>query len=183
MQSRHNRALDAVKWLANLGESHEEWVEFLKKHPHYLNWQESLLGFRDQVRKLWRGGEMANEIARRLLLEEEVHHGPEGEKPLAFSPARVNVDWDRGELVLDYKALNVFHASIYELLRVSRFAKVCARRGCPAPYFIAEKITQQYCSDDCKYEARKAVQNAYWERRGSRVRRERKQRSKAKKRR
>jgi len=105
------------------------------------------------------------------------------ESDAVSSPDAVDVDWDNRKLVLKATALDPLQMSVLELLRISRFAKVCARPGCPAPYFIADKIIQQYCSDECKYEARKAIQNAYWERRGSRVRRERKQRSKATKRR
>jgi hypothetical protein len=194
MKSKRNRALlDVLKWFANLGEAPKEWAEFLAKHPGYLKEeyfvgpddvrQEYFLSLRNQVRKLWRGGEVASEIAHAFLLAKKPHFHGEGEEAKILSPDSIKVDWDRGELVLAYTALDDFQASIYELLRVSRFAKVCAGPGCPAPYFIADKIIQQYCSDECKYEARKEIQKAYWERRGSRVRRERKQRSKAKKRR
>jgi hypothetical protein len=194
MTSRQSRALNALKWLANLGESLEEFAEFREKHPDYLNEPDlspvsdgealdSVLFLRNEIRKLWRGGAVANTIARSILLSEKAYYGPDGEEAIVSSPDAVDVDWDNGKLVLKATTLDPLQMSVLELLRISRFAKVCARPGCPAPYFIADKIIQQYCSDECKYEARKAIQNAYWERRGSRVRRERTQRSKATKRR
>ena len=193
MASRHSRALNALKWLANLGESLEELAELRAEHPDYLNEPdlspvsdrealESALFLRKTIRQLWRGGEVANGIARRILLAEEAYYGPDNEEAIVCSPDAVDVDWDNGKLVLKATALNPLQKSVLELLRISRFAKVCGRRDCPAPYFIAKKIIQQYCSDECKYAVRKEIQRDYWNRRGSKRRKERKHRTKQRKR-
>jgi len=194
MKSTHNRALETLSELANLREDDAAISRFLKSRREYLNEEfldqvpddvvrDDVLGLRNKIRKLWRGGEVANEIAREFLLAKEViHYGAEDEKHVEFSPDAINVDWDRGKLVLTYKALDSFQASIYELLQVSRFAKICARAECPAPYFIAKKIVQQYCSDECKYAVREEIQKNYWNRRGSKRRKERKGQSKRRKR-
>ena len=188
-----NRALETLKWLANLGETSREIAEFNWKNVAFLGNENAIgqltddvlnkqtLSLRNEIRKLWRGGETSNDIAWKFLLAEQTEYGTEDEILAVFSPATVKVDWDRGKLVLEYEGLSQIQKSIYELLQVSRLAKVCANPKCAAPYFIAKKIIQQYCSDDCKYEARKQHQNAYWERRGSRVRKERMRKSRRKK--
>jgi hypothetical protein len=195
MTSRHNRALDQLIELANLKDDPVAVGKFLKAHPFFVEnlervaaWNQpvdtEVLLVRDQVQELWRGGDRANQIAQYYLITEAISAVTDQlDSPAAKGALTpVLVDWKRGELRLAFSPGNDFRTAIYGLLKVSRFAKECANPECPAPYFIAKKIIQQYCGDDCKHAARKKLQNAYWARSGSKVRKERMRKSKGRKR-
>ncbi len=184
-------ALAALVDLANLNDSDAAISKFLKMHQDFLDERgfdqmrdedvrEYVLGLRNSIRKLWRGGEVANGISRGFLLAEEVHYGPRDEERLVCSPDAVDVDWDRGKLVLKYKALDQFQSSIYELLKVSRFAKVCARPGCAAPYFIAKDLRQRHCSTDCADAMQDEWRREWWRTKGKEWRDQRKAQGKPK---
>jgi hypothetical protein len=195
MTSTHDRALDPLVQLANLTNDSAAVHRFLEINPFFLEnleresaWNLSIdteiFRVRDEVQELWRGGERADQIAQKYLITELISEVQERlastNQKETFEPVRV--DWKRGELRLAFSPGNDFRTAIYGLLKVSRFAKECANPECPAPYFIAKKIIQQYCGDDCKHAARKKLQNAYWARSGSKVRKERMRKSKGRKR-
>jgi hypothetical protein len=184
MRQEHNQALKPLSDLANLRDDVGAISRFLKAHPDYLGETGfdqlsddvvcgCVLGLRDKVRELWRGGPRANGIAREFLLEKEIVYGNGDEVRAEISPAAVDVDWARSRLVLKYEALNLFQGSIYNLMQVSRFAKVCGRPDCPTPYFIASKVLQQYCGRECVKWARLESANDYYKRLGAMKRRKR----------
>jgi hypothetical protein len=185
-------ALATLVELANLSDSDAAISRFHKAHFGYLNEdlfsnaadevvREHVIGLRGSIRKLWRGGEVANQIAREFLLAKEVFHcGVEDEEPVEGSPDAVKVDWDGGKLILQYGALNDFQASIYELLRVSRFARVCARPGCLAPYFIAKDLRTRHCSTDCADAMQDEWRKEWWRTKGKEWLKQRKAKGRAK---
>jgi len=185
-------ALATLVELANLSDSDAAISRFHKAHLGYLNEdlfgnapdevvREHVFGLRGSIRKLWRGGEVANQIAREFLLAKEVFDwGGDDKEPLEVSPDAVKVDWDGGKLILEYEALNDFQESIYELLRVSRFAKVCARPGCLTPYFIAKDLRTRHCSTDCADAMQDEWRKVWWRTKGKEWLKQRKAKDKAK---
>ena len=141
--------------------------------PNYSEYEERelTLFLRQQVRELWRGGENGDENARSLLFTPAL---PWFEGEERMSP--VGVDWKRGELA--YRPLDGFQASLYALLKCSHLAKVCARPGCAAPYFVARRGTQQYCSTDCADVMQDEWRRRWWKEKGNEWRRKRKRRNK-----
>jgi len=73
-------------------------------------------------------------------------------------------NWRRGRF--EYKPFTDFQQGLYLLVSNSRLAKVCANPDCPAPYFIAKKATQQYCSDGCAQQFQREWKRNWWAERG-----------------
>lgn len=126
------------------------------KQPDLFAW------LRDNARLAWKG----NEAAIAILLE------------LGFEAGKSNMvlpDWRRSGF--RYEPKTVFQAAVYELLKHSREARVCANADCPAPYFIAQDHRRKFCSPDCAAPFQKEWKRRWWERKGKLWRNARKSRS------
>ena len=155
--------------LANLGDSPEAVQRFRAKHPKFVPKAEKILAMRDLLRELWHGGERADRIARELLFAEYHLPGAQGEPPIGvWKP--VGVDWRRGTIT--YSPEHEYQGPLYALLKCSRLAKVCARSGCTAPYFVAGRITQQYCSTECAEAMQEQWRRDWWRAHGNEWRRQ-----------
>jgi hypothetical protein len=58
--------------------------------------------------------------------------------------------------------------------------KVCSCPGCPAPYFLARRRSQKFCSDACSLPSQREFKRSWWAKHGKTWRR-RKRRSRAQK--
>jgi hypothetical protein len=119
------------------------------------------LRMRDIVRRIWSGDPFANDYLKALL------YG-----------TRVEFDWKRGEIT--YEPQNEFERALYALFRNSSLAKICANAECTAPYFIARRTTQRYCSLDCAEVFQQKWKLDWWKRVGSKKRSEQRAKKKGK---
>jgi hypothetical protein len=85
-------------------------------------------------------------------------------------PLPVIFDWQRSQIT--YKPRTEFERALYALFRQSALAKVCANADCPAPYFIAGKTAQRYCSDACAQVFQRACKLRWWKEHGAEWRQE-----------
>jgi hypothetical protein len=69
-----------------------------------------------------------------------------------------------------YVAPNLYaylYADLMTNSSVERF-RVCQREDCPRPYFLAGHLRQQFCSDQCAEEGKRALKREWWQKhRGS----------------
>src|SRR5258707_505573 len=124
-----------------------------------LIWQE-----REALREIWRGN---SEKLINVLLPSyvEILADPD---PEGLWPPQLRIDWHRGEFV--YVPRSEFQRAVYELWR-SLCAKMCANPDCPAPYFIAAKTVQRYCSDACAQVFQREWKRRWWKEQGTAWRR------------
>ncbi len=148
---------------------------------------------RDQIRRLWRDLESANELLPTMFpvrprrdLVESVFGLAEEKKESgyhAYSSPRegrdelvklmgsfvLKIDWTRGTLVPQYETK--FQTACYTLfIKYSAFMRFCKNPDCPAPYFIAKRLTQRYCGLDCVNAIQKERKLDWWNRVGSKRR-------------
>jgi hypothetical protein len=110
-----------------------------------------ILRLRNLLRDAWRGGPTANQSVADLMgLHSEV--------------LSVYSDWQRASIV--FLPRNEMQAACYALLLHSNRARFCANPDCPAPYFIAKRTTQRYCSPDCLKPFQKQWKLDWWNREG-----------------
>ena len=91
--------------------------------------------FRDLLRAAWNG---QGDILAPLLFA--IFNGERE------NPNFVRINWQKGDL--SYEPRTDFQAAVYQLLKHSRLAKVCANPEC-ASFFIADKAQTRYCSNKC----------------------------------
>jgi hypothetical protein len=121
----------------------------------FLMWQQ-----REALREIWRGD--SDKVTQVLLPSlDEIYADPD---PEGLWPPQLRVDWQRGEFV--YVPRSRFQEAVCKLLRSSALAKVCANTDCPAPYFIAGRTTQQYCSEKCSGVLQRAHKLRWWKEHG-----------------
>jgi hypothetical protein len=121
---------------------------------------------REALRRIWVGdSDKLNEV---LLPTEAEMMMDDEEWASAWNP-QLKLNWQRGEFV--YIPRNEFQVALYELFRRSSFVKLCANSNCPAPYFIADKTTQRYCSESCAEVFQRAYKLRWWNEHGSERRR------------
>ena len=81
-----------------------------------------------------------------------------------------------------YEATTVLQKALYAFWAKASLARVCKNWDrCPAPFFIARKTQQLYCSDECAAPARLEAKKKWWDKVGK-ERREEETRKKPKKR-
>lgn len=59
-----------------------------------------------------------------------------------------------------------FEQAIMYLLKSADRARYCANPDCPAPYFLAKRRSQKYCSDACSKPAQKEFKRRWWDEHG-----------------
>jgi hypothetical protein len=127
---------------------------------------------REKLRGIWEGDE--DNALREFLL-------PPDPPPLEISGGlQVGLVWNspivfdlpRSQIV--YQPRTDFQRAIYTLFLRSALAKVCGNPDCQAPYFVAKKATQRYCSDVCAQVFQKAWKKKWWAEHGEEWRRGRK---------
>lgn len=97
---------------------------------------------------------------------------------LGFEDATTNliyVDWRRGGF--RYEPRTAFQAAVYELLRHSRQARVCANPDCANPYFLTSDPRRKFCSVECTQPAQKQWRRTWWEQHGKEWRKKRAKKS------
>lgn len=129
----------------------------------FLMWQ-----MREALRRIWVGD--SDKLTEVLLPTEAEMMMDNSEWASAWNP-QLKLDWQRGEFV--YIPRNEFQEALYELWRRSSFVKRCVNSNCPAPYFIADKTTQRYCSESCAEVFQRAYKLRWWKEHGSEQRRKR----------
>jgi hypothetical protein len=67
---------------------------------------------------------------------------------------------------------------LLEFMRWSELTRFCGNPDCPAPYFIAIRRTQKYCSVDCSEPAQREIKQKWWASNGRRWREARTKRPK-----
>lgn len=152
-----------------------------------------VLDLRDQVRRLWRDLQSANELLpttfpvrpRCDLLETVLGLAEEKRDPVYYGYSSdsegtaglktllgsfvLKIDWTRGMLVPQYETN--FQKACYTLfVKYSAFMRFCKNPDCPTPYFIAKRLTQRYCGLDCVNAIQKERKLDWWNRVGSKRR-------------
>jgi hypothetical protein len=79
------------------------------------------------------------------------------------------LDWNRSRII--YQPETEFQRAVYALFRKSALGKVCKNPNCPAPYFVARKATQRYCSDKCAEVFQQEWKRKWWAQHGNEWRR------------
>jgi len=133
------------------------WTEMPPSIPKkfFLTWQ-----MREALRRIW--GADSDKLYDVLLpTPEEATMDPD---PNWVWNPQLKLDWRRGEFV--YIPRSEFQEAVYKLFRRSPLAKVCANPDCPAPYFVAGRTTQQYCSEKCSGVLQRKHKLRWWKEHG-----------------
>jgi hypothetical protein len=62
----------------------------------------------------------------------------------------------------DPPPISPIEAAAFYLQQEGKRARCCANAECPAPYFIANKKGQRYCSGECSRPAQRAAKRRWW---------------------
>jgi len=188
--------LKALTELANLRDDPRDFERFVKRWPKFvLVLDQDLPGLslgtgdipnrlylirerREAVRSIWRGNSLTlselllpNEPPEELQ-DQEAYKDRDDETSRQTGwnwEPQVRVDWQRREFI--YEPRTDFQRALYGLFRQSARAKVCCNLECPAPYFIASKPTQRYCSEACAEVFQRQWKRRWWAEHGARRRR------------
>jgi hypothetical protein len=77
-----------------------------------------------------------------------------------------------------YRESPVFVLVLLRALHVVDRMRHCPNAGCPAPYFIARRRSQKYCSDACALPAQREFKALWWKNHGTEWQRERRAKAK-----
>jgi hypothetical protein len=69
-----------------------------------------------------------------------------------------------------YEPTTPFQKALYLFWGKSPLAKVCKNPDCPAPFFIARRVQQAYCGDECATPARLEAKRKWWNAKGKQLR-------------
>jgi hypothetical protein len=191
----------ALRELANLLDEPASFERFARRHPAFIHVPTDDLPYslsvpmtgipslpnrflnmwqtREDLRQVWRGH--SDKLAAILLpavpppelsAEELNRYVSKNQSDTAGDwqwPPQIKVDWQRSQFV--YVPRTEFQKAVFALFRQSARAKVCANPDCVAPYFIAGKASQRYCSDACAQVFQREWKRRWWKERGKKWRR------------
>lgn len=192
--------LTALTELANLRDDPADFERFEKRRPGFAHVPQqdsagmgpiggaaipnrfwSLHKRMDALRLVWRGDSLAlselllpNEPPEELMSREEyLDRDEETGRPTGWVwPPQIRMDWESGQFTYDPRTK--FQQALYLLFRRSQLAKICENPNCPAPYFIARKTAQRYCTDKCAEIFQRAWKRKWWAEHGEKWRSSRK---------
>jgi len=194
-QAEERRLLGALAELAN-AESDDDVRRFVRKCPGFLphvrpylspgeqvTWASSgqelplvsAFKLRDMLQSIWRRGQDADRNLTDLLFAEFEDFGM---MRISAGGDSLRADLSRRQIL--YVPTNSLQRACYSLLQNADKAKVCGNPDCPAPYFIARKAIQRYCSPDCLKLFQRQWSRDWWERVGK-LRREKAQHNQSRK--
>lgn len=107
-----------------------------------------------QLRQRFYGWQAQADFWRANLQTHKEFIDPEGQKLFE--------EWGKGSY-LDPPPVNGFEAMVFYLqTTVADHAKRCLNPDCPAPYFIAKKRWQKYCSEECAGPVNREQKRRWW---------------------
>jgi hypothetical protein len=135
---------------------------------------------REGLRDIWKHEQGPADSLKDFLVPEDP---PEELRAKGYVGARDNesgqlwgspftLDWERSLIV--YQPKTEFQRAVYALFRKSELAKVCRNPNCPAPFYVARKTTQRYCSDKCAEVFQQEWKRKWWAEHGEEWRTRRK---------
>lgn len=155
-------------------------TQFWKHRPFFPRERaEALLKLRDELRKVWRAPMAEKETILQAWL---------GEKPEILDPQQGFAgleEWAKAAMPL-VVSLRRDEPLVPASLRASlvwgvssewRWFAYCANKDCLHPYFLSERKTQRYCSEDCAEPSQKNFKLRWWAEHGNKWRQERKKKS------
>jgi hypothetical protein len=156
---------DVLYGLANLSTDPSSIAHFRQRCPVPTGGEsdEELLRLRDELRLLWAGNNEPDGSKR----EDLVKYWVGGPRSLS-DPGKWHVFWQLGVFRPN---TNFFRGVLaWAYCRHMAALKTCANPDCPAPYFIATRRTQIYCSetDECARFAARKTARKYWHAKGKR---------------
>ncbi len=171
----------------------ERGISYLPREDGTVRFKLEALELRDQLRRVWRDAQSANDILpvlftvntkEKLLpnvlgltvgvkrsgeLYGYANNGEDNDGLRRLMGSfTLKVDWARGSLVPEFETQ--FQRACYVLLKNSARARFCQNPDCCAPYFIAKRATQKYCGQDCLKPIQKKWKLEWWNRIGSKRR-------------
>jgi hypothetical protein len=201
--SAQNKLLKSLEEFVNMGDQLSDLKHFRKRWPDFVtkadyDWaerdcrQESrspwLMERKQWLRELWKGGPLQDEHAHRLAMmlgiesdSRSYSHSTIGiptglgstfsEGGMELEPLRAAYlpRWTTGEF--DYSPRNDFQRALYLLFKNSWRAKICPQ--CDS-YFVANKVSQRYCSTDCSDKVQSELRLRWWRQHGKQWREQRK---------
>jgi len=105
--------------------------------------------FRDALRSIWRAPDLRTKEWRIFRLREG---------DLTTTASFV--------LAAQPPPLSPFEQAILYLLKRAHQTRFCENPSCPAPYFLAGRSSQKYCSEDCALPAQREYKRRWWKQHG-----------------
>ncbi|HEV2422027.1 MAG TPA: hypothetical protein VGS59_10005 [Candidatus Acidoferrales bacterium] len=168
--------LSALQDFANTGSEPQRSAYFLKRWPGFLEGvierltkQEAALSPLARLAYDLQGGK--SEFQRLQSYVRAAWCGSEDKIALllwlAFEEGKSNLvlpDWRRSNF--RYEPKTALQAAVYELLKHSREARVCANADCASPYFLTLDPRRKFCSVECTQPAQREWRKRWWARHG-----------------
>jgi hypothetical protein len=146
---------DDKKLLTTLANSQDGLKQFRQKFRGFSSYgDKQVLKLRDDLREVWRIPADSSEIIQEWL---------DSEPALRIAP-----DPYGGGFTLSPQFSNLPGRLVFAIIRASNMLAVCENPDCPAPFFVAVKAVQRYCSSSCAAPAKRAAKMRWWRRNRSR---------------
>jgi hypothetical protein len=160
----------AAIFLREMANLREDGIERFQRHYENFNHYDvrHLIDWRDELRALWTRGKYTTpalqEHWRRqppgLTLQERICNGWLN----SSEHGGLLVFWDRRERFIGPDPYELPALLAYCAFLCGDRMRVCRNRDCPAPYFVAGRKDQLYCSGACAAPATRAAKLRSWHR-------------------
>jgi hypothetical protein len=170
--------LPPIENVRHLCTQHRLWERLNLPEPSEAQVQGQLsrlyIGLRDWLRSAWVA---KDKRARVWLLHELISN--EAYLHTGQSLALTVIAFGNGPILnVELGPPTPFEQAAVYLLNPAARTRVCNNADCPAPYFLADKRNQMYCSEDCALPAQRQFKRLWWQQNGKKWRKNRERREK-----
>jgi len=120
-----------------------------------------LTPLRATLRAIWRAPDTGTKKWGMFRISQDFFH--QGNASLIQTP--LDNSWD--VLLRGVKAPSQTERLLLEFVDLAEYTRYCDCPDCSAPYFIASKRSQKYCSTDCRDRAQREDKLKWWKEKGS----------------
>jgi hypothetical protein len=123
-----------------------------------------LIEIRDLLRRVWNAREQRSREWYCFHLRQRFYVWESGADFIRTHPGfPFGERWSERSSYLDPPPVTPFEAAVFYLqTSIADRAKCCGGQDCPAPYFIALKRWQKYCSEACAGPANREAKRKWW---------------------
>lgn len=152
-------------WVPAPFESREETSPLVREIENQLDdmqWLGEMVQVRDNLRAIWR----EPDLRRREWLAFRLRELLMAKADPRFIQAAGVISGPEVNLIDRLPPPSPFEQTIMQLLKSADRSRYCANADCPAPYFLAKRRSQKYCSDACSRPAQKEFKRRWWDEHG-----------------
>ena len=148
-----------VPMYAEFPEEGESYLHYARPKDDESKYKYLVLPLRQRLRGLWLARDRYRKLMALMRISQDFFC--QGEKRLRKDPLHNELDSQ-----LDRRPRTRTETLLLRFIDLADYTRRCEALDCPAPYFVASRRSQKYCSPECARESQREFKRRWWRENG-----------------